>query len=226
MSIIVVSTTPRTRDRPSEEFWFPGSRVRFTQAESKMILQQTPDKSISIFVICSPLHSLKDHLALAPTIFFDFFLLDRSFLSICIISPSFGSFHPSHTVSLCTSLRSRHPQNSHPSRSSVFLLLASSVSFTLSRRYSPLGLTPLPHPATSAVRDTPSRMSEGGEMRSLIGFHGNQPASHWHLASLPVEPSPSSHRVARRSFVRTDAVRHADVTPTRNRKEPRRIRLL
>lgn len=140
------------------------------------------------------LNSFKD-LALYLAISFlseYFFFLRCSFSSSCIIFLSF-----------IFSLRSRHPQNSRPSRLSVFLLASSPLFSSLS-----LFLSVLPHPAASAVRDTPSRMSEGDEMRRLIGFHGNQPALHWHLS---VEP-PSSSSIAPRCtslVLPTDSIRHA-----------------
>lgn len=53
------------------------------------------------------------------------------------------------------------------------------LSFSLPgprRHHPPLSRPVLPHPPTSAVRDTSSRVSKGDEMRRLVGFHGDQPA--------------------------------------------------
>lgn len=169
-----------------------------------MILQWTLDvsdkPSCSRFALLIPSKILPCILQ-SPFYLLNTFFLCCSFSSSCII---FLSFAPSS--SLYTSLFALIIRK-------ILALCVCPSSSSLPRHYSPfalslsLFLSVLPHPAASAVRDTPSRMSEGDEMRRLIGFHGNQPALHWHLS---VEPPSSSIAPRCTSLVlRTDAVRHA-----------------
>lgn len=105
MSINVVSSAPCARDRSSEEFRFLVC-VHACRIEDDLATNSR-NKSIS-FLIRSPLHSLRDHLALAPAIsflsplIFLFFSLSLIFIQLCHLP--LLRFFSSLSLSLCAPL--------------------------------------------------------------------------------------------------------------------------